>query len=345
MEYNDYFDELDNLPKIKNMPEERPAKLRRRKQKKGKTAANLEMYASLEEQKDNVEEYSFSYDASRHERQWIIDSLGVFYEMQWFADILRLVKGGKEASVYQCLAAVDSPTDGKFVAAKVYRPRRFRNLRNDHIYREGREELNDSGTPIVREKMIKAINQRSTFGREVMHTSWLEHEFKTMQILHGAGVDIPKPYASGPNAILMDFVGNADLAAPTLNQVDLDPTEAQQLFQRVIHNVEIMLKHERVHADLSAYNILYWEGEIKLIDFPQAISPHENQSAYLIFRRDLKRICEYFSQQGVLADSEKLSKSLWEVNNFRQIPKFSLSVLDEEDEQDRAYWENLKDKI
>ncbi|NIT56687.1 MAG: serine protein kinase RIO, partial [Aliifodinibius sp.] len=77
--------------------------------------------------------------------------------------------------------------------------------------------------------------------------------------------------------------------------VDLERDEAQLLFDRVIHNVELMLKHNRVHADLSAYNILYWEGEIILIDFPQAISPVNNQSAYLIFKRDMLRICEYFN--------------------------------------------------
>ena len=344
MEYYEYFEELEDLPKIKNMPDERPQNPWRRKPNKDKKAALSKVQASLQEQKDDVSEYAFSYDASRHERQWIIDSLGFFYEMQWFADILRLVKGGKEASVYQCITSKDSPIEGKYIAAKVYRPRRFRNLRNDYVYREGREELDDAGNPIIREKMIKAINQRSTFGREVMHTSWLEHEYKTMQILHAAGLDIPKPYASGPNAILMDFVGNSDMAAPTLSQVSLDRVEAQSLFERVIHNIEIMLKHERVHADLSAYNILYWEGEISLIDFPQAISPFNNQSAYLIFKRDVRRICEYFERQGIITDYEALAESLWQKNKYPKIPEFSLGVLDDDDEGDRAYWENIKDQ-
>lgn len=345
MEIYDNYDELNDLPKIRNMPEERRVNPWRRKTSKDKRAALVKERASLQEQKDDVGEYTFSYDASRHERQWILDSLGFFYEMQWFADILRLVKGGKEASVYQCIAAKDSPVEGKYIAAKVYRPRRFRNLRNDYIYREGREELDDAGNPIIREKMIKALMQRSNYGREVMHTSWLEHEYKTMQILHAAGVDIPKPYASGSNAILMDFVGSADMAAPTLSQVELDRVEAQLIFERVIHNIEVMLKHERVHADLSAYNILYWEGEINIIDFPQAISPFNNQSAYLIFKRDIRRICEYFGRQGVSTEFRSLVDSLWEKNNFPKIPGFNLGMLDDEDEDDRAYWEDINDQM
>jgi RIO kinase 1 len=288
---------------------------------------------------DEIRDYKFSYEASRHERDWILNSLGIFHDMQWFSDILRLVKGGKEASVYQCEPGPDSPVDGKYIAAKVYRPRRFRHLRKDHIYREGRAELDESGIPIVRDKIVKAIQQRSDYGRELMYTSWLEHEFKTMQILHAAGADVPRPYASGNNAILMDFIGNATGAAPTLNSVKLDPLEAKILFDRVIFNVELLLANERVHADLSAYNILYWQGEIMLIDFPQAISPYENQSAYMIFERDMRRICEYFINQGIKVDYQELTNKLWQSYKYRRIPEFSLENLDEEDEKDRAFWD------
>ena len=342
MELFEDFDELEGLPRIKNMPETRLRSPWRDLISKRKKMSQAEIQASLEEQQDEVGEYEFTYDASRHEREWIVNSLGLFYEMQWFADILRLVKGGKEASVYQCLTTPDSSVEGGFVAAKVYRPRRFRNLKNDYIYREGREYLNDAGNPVVREKKLKAIHQRSAYGREVMHISWLEHEYKTLQKLHEAGADVPKPYASGTNAILMEFVGEADRAAPTLNQLDLDQPEAQLLFERVLHNIEIMLANERVHADLSAYNILYWEGEIMLIDFPQAISPMENQNAFLIFERDLRRVCEYFVRQGVLVDYRELASKLWGKFKYRRIPQFSLSMLDEEDEGDRAYWDKTK---
>ena len=343
MNYYDDFDDLEGLPRIKNMPDIRISQPWRGPVKRKRKLSQSEMIASLKEQKDDVGEYEFTYDASRHEREWIVNSLGLFYEMQWFADILRLVKGGKEASVYQCLASSVSPVKGRFIAAKVYRPRRFRNLRKDHIYREGREDLDDSGNVIVKDKMLKAIRKRSDFGRKVMHTSWLEHEYKTMQILHAAGADIPKPYASGKNAILMDYIGDEEMASPTLNSVDLDRAEARLLFERLVHNIEIFLANELVHADLSAFNILYWEGEIMLIDFPQAISPIENHNAFMIFERDLRRICEYFIRQGVEVDYYDLAKKLWQTYDYRQMPEIDLNMLDEEDEQDRVYWQRIKD--
>jgi hypothetical protein len=32
--------------------------------------------------------------------KWLTTSLGGFYEEHWFDDVVRMVKGGKEASVY-----------------------------------------------------------------------------------------------------------------------------------------------------------------------------------------------------------------------------------------------------
>ncbi len=340
MEYNEEFEGMNALPRIKNMPITRP--FRGGKEKlKVKKSKNSEL-DRLIEQRDEIREYNFTYDASRHEREWIIRSLSPFHDMQWFSDILRLVKGGKEASVYQCLATADSAVKGDFIAAKVYRPRRFRNLRNDHLYREGRAELDESGVPIYKEKMVKAIHQKSDYGREVMHTSWLEHEYKTMRILHAAGADMPAPYASGNNAILMEFIGDSVGAAPNLNSVKLDRSEAGYLFERVLFNIELMLANQRVHADLSAYNILYWDGDIFIIDFPQAVSPLENQSAYVIFERDMRRICEYFSRQGIKSDSHKLAERLWSVYKYSRIPEIDLEYLDEDDEGDRAFWSQHK---
>ena len=339
MDFNEDYDDFEGLPRIKNMPTGRSSLPWKSKPK----AKSSSKHDHILEQMDEVREYNFTYEASRHERTWILDSLGIFHDLQWFTDIIRLVKGGKEATVYQCLPSPDSPVMGSYLAAKVYRPRRFRNLRKDQIYREGRSELDEEGVLIFKEKMVKAIQRRSDYGREVMHASWLEHEFKTMKILHAAGADIPVPYASGNNAILMDFIGDEWGAAPTLNSVELDTSEARMLFERIIFNVETLLANGRVHADLSAYNVLYWEGDIVLIDFPQAISPHENKSAFIIFERDMRRICEYFIGQGLEVNFQELAQKLWQTYKYRQIPEFSLDNFDEESEGDREYWNTYKE--
>jgi len=150
---------------------------------------------------------------------------------------------------------------------------------------------------------------------------------------------VPRPYTSGANAILMEYIGDEDTAAPSLNSIRLSTSEARILFDRVVHNIEVCLKAGRIHADLSAYNILYWEGEITLIDFPQAIHPDENRNAYRIFQRDVLRVCEYFSAQGVRSDPVALARKLWLAQGRRIAPEIDPHYLDPEKKEDRRAWE------
>ena len=114
----------------------------------------------------------------------------------------------------------------------------------------------------------------------------------------------------------MVYIGWDDVPAPTLNTVDQDQNEAQRLFEKAVQNTEIMLSNHRVHGDFSAYNILYHEGEIFMIDFPQAIDTRVNRAAFPIFRRDLTRLCEYFQAQGSNCDLAQLAEQLWEKHGY-----------------------------
>jgi RIO kinase 1 len=301
---------------------------------------------ALVEQADTQDSFDFSYHASRHERQWIVDSLGEFYEQneqRWLEDVLRLVKRGKEAHVYQCLA--DKSVTGieqPYIAAKVFRPRRFRNLKNDHLYREGRQQLDSDGREVLDDRMLRAMQKKTSYGLDLLHTSWIEHEVKTMEILYAAGADVPKPLANANNAILMTYIGDEDTPAPTLNSVRLYKKEAHSLFERVIYNIELMLTHQRVHADLSAYNILYWDGKITLIDFPQAIDPNINSNAFRIFERDVTRVCEYFAHQGVKSNPRRLASDMWQRHGHRIIAEVHPALLDADDEGDRRLWRNQR---
>jgi RIO kinase 1 len=291
-------------------------------------------------QSDSLDSYHFTYHASRHEQAWLIRSLGEFYENRWIQDVQCLLKGGKEASVYQCRAD-PSTGAGEFIAAKVYRPRMFRQLKKDHIYREGRLDLGADGNIILDGGMLHAMHKGSAYGQELRHTSWIEHEFKTLELLHAAGADVPRVYASDNNAILMEYVGDPWVLAPALNDVTLEPEEARPLFERVVRNIDILLEQKRIHADLSAYNILYWDGDIWLIDFPQAIHPDENRNAFKLFERDVRRICEYFARQGVAKAPRRLAAELWVAHGRSLRPDVHPGLLDDRDEADLAFWRSL----
>ncbi len=277
-------------------------------------------------QGDSVGNFHFTYQAARFEEGWLLDSLGYFYEQRWISDVLRKVKGGKEASVYLCRSG--EQVDAPLVAAKVYRPRMLRNLRDDHIYREGRIVLDEDGHEVHDVQMLHAIITRTNFGEQVRHQSWITHEFTTLQTLYEEGADVPRPYEMAHNAILMGYLGDETLAAPTLNEIDLDAGEAEPLFDRLLHNIDLMLGKERVHGDLSAYNVLYWDGDIALIDFPQVVSPHGNRNAYAIFERDITRLCEYFIGQGLSLHPRRLAADLWTAHGYRLTPEIHPSLLE-----------------
>jgi len=278
---------------------------RKRESKKNETDARLFVRAQ-----ELSREFQFTYKAARFEEAWLLDSLFDIAEHQWISDVLRKVKGGKEASVYLCKPGAAIP-NADYVAAKVYRPRMLRNLRNDGLYRQGRTDLDSEGRQVIDDGMLHAMQKKTEYGRELLHQSWMAYEFTSMQDLHAAGADVPEPYTLSNNAILMEYIGGLDGSAPTLNEVDLDRAEAELLFERVLRNLDLMLTHERIHGDLSAYNILYWDGDITLIDFPQVVSPRGNRHAFRIFERDVKRVCDYFYQQGVRSNPKTLAQELW----------------------------------
>jgi RIO kinase 1 len=337
-EFLDLFDELDNNEQVENfINKDKRRKRFPQRHFKYVREANAEF---LEGQDDSRRNFKFTYSAARFEEGWLLDSLGDFYEHQWITDVLMRLKGGKEASVYLCRSgpAIEAP----LVAAKVYRPRSLRNLKNDGLYRVGRTDLDADGNAIVKDGDLHAMKKRTAYGEELRHQSWISYEFQTLEMLHAAGADVPKPYAMEKNAILMDYIGDLETAAPTLNSVPLDPDDVRPLFDRVVRDVVLLLTHQRIHGDLSAYNILYWEGDITLIDFPQVVHTESNPAAWTIFLRDITRVCQYFASQGFRANPRKLAADLWTSHGYRITKEVDPRDLDPEKKEDRSVWEKQR---
>ena len=331
---HEYFEELDDTNESGQDSARKRTSVKRESKRK-EVEAKLFIRAQ-----EIAKEFKFTYKAARFEEAWLLDSLTEIYEHQWISDVLRKVKGGKEASVYLCKSGMDM--EAPFVAAKIYRPRSLRNLKNDAQYRIGRVDLDADGTALWKEADKNAIAKRTSYGEEIRHQSWIAYEFKTLETLYEAGVDVPKPYAMEKNAIVMDFVGDESSAAPILNSVNLTSAEARELFDRVIRNIGIMLANNCIHGDLSAYNILYWNGGIKLIDFPQIVLPKENPTSWKIFLRDVTRICDYFSSQGVRCDAYKTAADIWTSHGFNIGKRLDPRYLDPENPNDRQLWEKQK---
>ena len=217
----------------------------RREQKRRKSIdeRRREVALATADEDDSVDNFVPSYvaalDPLHYERQWILDTLGPFYRENVITDVTRLVKGGKEANVYVCDA---HPATGvPLIAAKLYRPRILRQLKNDAIYKEGRLLRDADGKELRKDRETRAMRKKTRFGKHIDSMAWVGHEFQTMRLLYAAGADAPKPIAQGANCILMEFIGDDLTTAPTLSDISLSASEARPLFDQVMHNVELML--------------------------------------------------------------------------------------------------------
>lgn len=305
-DYNDYEDLFDPMKTDRQARRKRKPKVTHTPKKSGP-----QIMRELTEPDSVENRFVTTYQPGIFEEGWLLESLSDFYHLRYITDVLARVKGGKEANVYRCQG---HPSTGfALLAAKVYRPRKFRNLRNDKMYRDGRAILKANGQTVKTNdhRMMRALGKKTAFGEQVAHTSWLMYEYTTLTRLYQAGVAVPKPVAVSENTVLMEYRGDAFQAAPTLNEVALAPDEAQPLFNQLLRYIELMLQNGVIHGDLSAYNILYWEGALTIIDFPQMTDPHSNPNAYPIFQRDVERVCQYFEAQGARCHAEEIVRKLW----------------------------------
>lgn len=228
-------------------------------------------------------------------------ALDQFFTEGLITEVLHIVKSGKEATVYCCQAHPSTGVD--LLAAKVYRSRNNRGFKNDAIYQEGRL--------IIEGHVRRAVQNKSRFGREAQFGMWLDYEFATLNALYKAGADVPRPLMRSGSAILMEYLGNRQGPAPALQEVELARSEVRPVFECLMHNIELWLANNYVHADLSAYNVLYWQGAVRIIDFPQAIDPRFNPNALSLLTRDIENICRYMARYGLERDGRSIANRLW----------------------------------
>src|SRR6266496_1867700 len=248
--------------------------------------------------------------ASRRDAPWILSSLEPFYKQHLITDVLHEAHSGKEATVYCCQG---HPSTGmEYLAAKVYRPRMFRSLRNDAIYRFSRVQRDEQGqAEHGNSRRGSAATRKTEKGRAAQVAAWIEYEYQTQRLLHTHGANVPRTFAQIGNAVLMEYIGDVGEPAPRLSDVVLEQEQAQPLFNCIISNIELALTHGRIHGDLSEYNILYWQEAVTLIDFAQAVDPYHNSDVLSLFQRDIERICQYFAQYRVQCNAYELAREIW----------------------------------
>ncbi len=191
------------------------------------------------------------------------------------AEIHGSVKAGKESKIYWGLGS-----DGTELAIKIY-------LTVSSEFRKGM-------LPYIEGDPRFAHVKRDT--RSLVYV-WAQKEFKNLQRAYEVSVTVPKPIAVSKNVLVMRFVGENGVPAPLLKEVSLTKPERTYL-QLITYIKKLYQKAEIVHADLSEYNIMVWEGKPVLFDVSQAVSL-KHPMAQQFLRRDLENLNRYFEKLGV----------------------------------------------
>src|SRR3972149_1172169 len=186
-----------------------------------------------------------------------------------------VVNAGKESRVYS-----GKTKDGKDLAVKIY-------LTSSAEFKKGMLKYIEGD---YRFKGVKRDTRSLIF-------TWAQKEFRNLEQAFRAKVRVPKPIAVKNNVLVMEFIGENGVNAPSLK--DQPPKYPDRVYSTLLTFLtRLYRKAELVHGDLSEYNIMIWKGKPVIFDVSQAV-PTSHPMAEFFLRRDLANVNRFFSRLGV----------------------------------------------
>jgi len=129
--------------------------------------------------------------------------------------------------------------------------------------------------------------------------TWARKELQNLRRLNKAKIPSPTPHILRDHILIMEFIGNEGVPAPCLKDCELSPEQTLDTYIQVVRIMRKMYQECKiVHADLSEYNLLYFDKKIYVIDVSQAIE-NDHQNAMDFLRRDCSNITSFFTSKGV----------------------------------------------
>jgi RIO kinase 1 len=229
----------------------------------------------------------------------------------WTDVDLGVLKTGKEAQV-DVVERTGADGSTCLLARKRYLPRtvtakgtlealgvqRASTFHNDVQYREGRQ--------FRKSRDRRAVEAMTTYGRRLLQDRWTGHEFDVVTRLWDAGVSVPCPVSYADDVFVLEYIGTRDGAAPQLARARLDRRHLDDAWEQLVDALHGMTAEGVVHADLSAFNVLWHDGRLVVIDLPQAVDIAANPQALDLLHRDVVNVTTWFARRGVEHDAEEV---------------------------------------
>jgi RIO kinase 1 len=227
-----------------------------------------------------------------------------------YEDVQRgTLKSGKEAEIF-LVERRFARSGPRLLAHKRYR---IRYPGKDELRAEGfsnatsfrRDAAYRSGWYVSsRDRRALAAGNRSRHGQQLAAELWPVQEWAMLRRASAAGVPVPHPVEQTADGMLMEYIGDESQAAPVLARAKLGTDALASAWAQLVDSLRALTAAGLVHADLSAYNLLWWEGRLIVIDLPQAVEFVTNSDAYDLLHRDLSNIGEFFARHGLAINVE-----------------------------------------
>jgi RIO kinase 1 len=222
---------------------------------------------------------------------------------------LGLLKTGKEADVHVVRRAVPGTDKMSMLAAKRYRDSEHRLFHRDAGYLEGRR--------VRRSREMRAMTNRTSFGKELIAGQWAAAEFGALSRLWEIGresglVRVPYPVQLAGTEVMLEFIGDwtTGEAAPRLAQVHADIDTLADLWAQMTDALSVLARAQVAHGDLSPYNTLVHDGRLVLIDLPQIVDVIANPQGAEFIARDVRNVASWFAARGLEVEADALLERL-----------------------------------
>ncbi|MGO2132002.1 MAG: PA4780 family RIO1-like protein kinase [Halomonas sp.] len=205
---------------------------------------------------------------------------------------------GKEAQVYVVRS------HGERRCAKVFKEAKQRSFKQAVQYQEGRKVRNS--------RRSRAMAKKTRYGQKEQEQAWLNAEVDALYRLAAADVRVPKPYGFVDGVLLMEMIADAEgLTAPRLDDVTLTAEQARAYYAKILGDIVRMLHAGLIHGDLSEFNVLLSADGPVIIDLPQAVDAAGNNSAEMMFERDVDNMRRYFGRFAPELLATDYGKEIW----------------------------------
>jgi len=150
----------------------------------------------------------------------------------------------------------------------------------------------------------------------VVINMWAEKEMFNLKRMKKHEINCPDALILKKHILVMSFIGDNHNAAPKLRDARLSDAELSCAYEDIIDTmIKLYQEAKLIHADLSEYNILWYNGKCYFIDVAQSVEPeHPNAMEFLM--RDCNNVISFFRRRQLpnIMTKEELFEKITSLN-------------------------------